>query len=47
MKDKKLGRRIAGTYGRLGTKRLKRAASKGTRKNAKNNINHATNTKET
>ena len=35
MKDKKLGRRIAGTYGRLGTKKLKRAASKGVRKNAK------------
>jgi|TARA_R100001086_G_scaffold174903_1_gene96197 hypothetical protein len=41
MKDKKLGRRIAGTYGRLGTKKLKRAASKGIRKNAKNTINHA------
>ena len=29
---KKFGRRAAGTYGRLGTKKLKRAASKAVRK---------------
>ena len=38
MTDKKQGRRIAGTYGRLGTKKLKRAASKGVRKSAKNSL---------
>jgi|TARA_R100000664_G_scaffold14686_1_gene23067 hypothetical protein len=37
MPDKKLGRRIAGSYGRA-AKKLKRVANKGTRKNAKQNL---------
>jgi hypothetical protein len=36
--NKKAGRRIVGSYGRLGTKKLKRAASKGTRKQHKNEL---------
>jgi hypothetical protein len=36
--EKKLGRRISGTYGRLGTRKLKRAASKGTRKKMKDDL---------
>lgn len=36
--DKKLGRRVAGSYGRPGSNALKRAAHKGTRREAKRSI---------
>jgi hypothetical protein len=37
MADKKLGRRLAGSWGRA-AKKLKRVANKGTRKNAKQSL---------
>lgn len=36
--DKKIGRRKAGSYGRPGHVKMKRAASKGVRKAARNDI---------
>jgi len=35
MSDKKLGRRVAGSWGRPGSRRQKRAASKASRRNGK------------